>query len=186
MSEPRSVGPRWRITRDEAATLELTRLTSSEWRRSVGALLVGLGCWAGAAGLFAVTPDTLVLVFWPLAIGLLGVGVLAFVGALRSVLQATRGMSLVFSADGVRGVPLPRGLGLELGAMVTAPKAEVAKVRLHRAAHPPLTLSLLEVELRDGRRLQGPEVAWPASERDPLEPVARAAAKVLDLTLIID
>jgi hypothetical protein len=186
MSEPRSVGPRWRITRDDGATLELTRLTSTEWRRAVGSLLVALGCEAGAAGLFAVTPDTLALVFWPLAVGLVLVGGLALVGALRSVLHATHGMTLVFSAEGVRGVPLPRGLGLELGAPVSVAKGEVVKLRLHRAPHPPLTLSLLEVELRDGRRLQGPEVAWPASESDPLESVARTAAKVADLTLIID
>ncbi len=186
MSEPRSVGPRWRITRDDGATLELTRSTSTEWRRAVASALVGLGCEAGAAGLFVVTPDTLTLVFWPLAAGLVLVGVLAFLGAVRSVRHAAYGLTLVFEARGVRGVPLPRGLGLELGSTVTASTGEVARLRLHRAPHPPLTLSLLEVELRDGRRLQGPEVAWPASEADPLESVARTAAKVADLILIID
>jgi hypothetical protein len=182
----RTLGPRWFVARHDGEALVLQKHTSGEWRRAVASVLVGVGCVAGATGLFVITPDALALVFWPLAVGLVVVGALAALGAVRAALHALRGVTLEFAARTVRGRLVPRGLGFELGPAHSFSAEQVEAVLLHRVSHPPLTLSLLEVALRSGRRLQGPEVAFPPSEADPLEPVARAAAALLSRPLRVD
>ncbi len=182
----RALGPRWFVARHDAEALVLQQHTAGQWRRAIASLLVALGCVAGATGLFVITPPSLTLVFWPLAVGLVVVGALAGLGALRSALHGWRGVTLEFASRSVRGHLVPRGLGFELGPARAFAAERVEAVLLHRVAHPPLTLSLLEVAVEGGRRLQGPEVAFPPSEADPLEPIARAAAALLSRPLKVD
>ena len=56
------------------------------------------------------------------------------------------------------------------------PAEEIKQVSVRLFAHPPLSLAMLEVELRDGTRLAGPELAFPRGEAHPLDRVGRAAA----------
>jgi hypothetical protein len=175
-----ALGPEWRVTRWEQAGIVVEKI-SSELRRAFARVLVALGALAAALFLLTLTRDErLVLVTWPVAILLLLVSALAVPAIIRNLFQARRGVRLSFTRAEVRGPLVPRGLFYDLQGLdaVCAP-AEVTEVLLRRVPHPPLILSLFEVVLADGRRLQGPEVAHAPGAVDPLEALALAAGEVL-------
>jgi hypothetical protein len=105
------------------------------------------------------------------------VALLSLPAAVRTGRRLASGVRLVLSPDGLLGTPVAGGL---LGAgPVTVPLAGVRAVRLLRRDDGPLQLCSLEVELATGGRLEGPLLAVPAGEADPLAPVAARLAERL-------
>jgi len=174
---PRALGPRWRLDRDDAQGLALSASTRGETRRLVGLVLVGLASAISAAMLVRATPGQLELVTWPPA-ALLGlVAVLSVPAAVRAGRRRVLGVGLVLSPSGLSGTPVEGGL---LGAgPVTVPLDQVRRVLLRRREDGPLRLSSLEVELTPGGHLEGPLLAVPTGEDDPLAPVAARLAERL-------
>jgi len=175
-----ALGPEWRVTRWEQTAIVVEKI-SSELRRAFARALVALGALAAALFLLTLTRDErLVLVTWPVAMLLLVVSALAVPAIIRNLFQARRGVRLSFTPAEARGPLVPLGLFYDLkGLDVVCAPAEVTEVLLRRVSHPPLILSLFEVVLADGRRLQGPEVAHAPGAADPLEALALAAGEVL-------
>ncbi len=179
---PRALGPRWRLERDDEQGLVLRASTSGEARRLAGLLVVGLASAVSAWALVEATPGELELVTWPPAALLGVVAVLSLPAAVRAGRRLASGVDLALTRAGLRGTPVAGGL---LGAgPVTVPLAEVRGLELKRRDDGPLQLCSLEVELAGGRRLEGPLVAVPAGEPDPLAPVAARLAERLGLPVL--
>jgi hypothetical protein len=178
---PRSLGPQWRLQRDDAHAFRLERSAAGEPRRLAGLVLVGLASTASAWALVASTPDQLELVTWPPAALLAVVGALSVPAAVRAARRLASGVALELTFAGLSGTPVGGGL---LGApRVTVQPAEVQRVLLHRREDGALRLCSLEVELAHGGRLEGPLLAVAVGEDDPLGPVAARLADRLGCPL---
>lgn len=176
-----ALGPEWRVEAwAPGERLTLRRLPGPDAARARGAAVMGAGSLVAAAALAGATPDGFALVTWPVAVLLVGVAVLSVPATLRSARRARLGVTLAASRAEVSGWPVPQGLLHELRASPGAwPASSVEAVEVRTAEHPPLVLSMLEVRLRDGTRVGGPEVSVPVGAAPPLDEVARALRALL-------
>lgn len=170
----RSLGPEWRVATHTADELVLEQHGAPGLRRVGGALVVVLGTGALAVALAVATPAEARLIGWPVAALLLAVSVLGLTAAVRNLQRARLGVRLRVTAREVEGWPVafawrPRRV----------PVAEVAQVSVKVYAHPPLKLAMLELILKDGTLLSGPEVAVQTGDSHPLDPVAAAASVLI-------
>jgi hypothetical protein len=164
----RALGPSWRVATHTKDELVLEQ-TTSEWRRAGGSLVVSLGSLALGLAIGLATPEDARLIVWPVSALLLVVALLGLPASLRNVQRARLGVKLRFTRESVEGWPVSMSFTPR-----KRPTAEVAKVSVQVFEHPPLSLALLEVVLKDGTRLAGPEVAVPTGERHPLGPLSAA------------
>ena len=164
----RALGPHWRVSSHTKDELVLEQSTN-EWRRAGGSLVVSVGALAVGLTLALSTPESARLIFWPVSGLLLVVAALGLPASLRNLQRARGGVRLHFTRDWVEGWPVKMTL-----APRRAPLAEVARGSVQVFEHPPLSLAMLEVLLKDGTRLAGPEVAVPAGEKHPLLPLSAA------------
>jgi hypothetical protein len=164
----RTLGPHWRVTSHTNDELVLEQ-SANEWRRAGGSLVVSFGSLAVGLTLALATPESARLIIWPVSGLLLVVAALGLPASLRNLQRARRGVRLHFTRAWVEGWPVK----LTLSAR-RVPVAEVARVSVQVFEHPPLSLAMLEVVLRDGTRLAGPEVAVPTGEKHPLLPLSAA------------
>jgi hypothetical protein len=175
-----ALGPEWRVITTDGGRLVLERDRAVDLRRAARLAVVLLGSGVAAVAIVPYTPKGLELATWPVSALLGVVALLALASAIRSLVLGLRGVRLDFSAAGVSGTLVSRGIFHDVrGLAATCAPAGVEAVQLRRVAHGALRVSMLEVALADGRALQGPEVATPPSSADPLEPVASAAARLL-------
>ena len=164
----RALGPDWSVASHSAEELVLEQRAGG-WRKAGGSLVVCGGSLVLGFAMAFSTPQSARLIVWPVSALLLIVAVFGLRASLRNVQRARLGVRLRFTRDFVEGWPVafsffPRRV----------PAAQIASVSVQVFAHPPLSLALLEVILRDGTRLSGPEVAVPAGEPHPLTPVTEA------------
>ncbi|MDP1825313.1 MAG: hypothetical protein Q8L48_18800 [Archangium sp.] len=167
--EGRALGPDWRVARHSADELVLEQHRAGGWRRAGGSLVVSFGSLAVALALGLATPASARLIIWPISALLLVVALLGLPASLRNVQRARLGVRLRFTRDSVEGWPVAFSV-----APRRSPAKEITRVSVQVFEHPPLSLALLEVVLRDGTRLAGPEVAVPAGDPHPLTSVAEA------------
>lgn len=170
----RELGPDWRVAVHTKDELLLEQRGGGGLRRVGGALVVSFGSLTLAAALALATPVDARLISWPVSALLLVVAALGLPAAVRNFQRARLGVRLRFTRDTVQGWPVafawrPR----------TAPLADVAQVSVKLFAHPPLKLAMLEVLLRDGTLLSGPEVAVQTGDAHPLDAVAAAASAMI-------
>lgn len=170
----RALGPDWRVALHTPDELVLEQHRGGGWRRAGGALVVSVGSLILALALALATPQSARLITWPVSALLLLVAGLGLPAALRNVQRARLGVRLRFTRDAVEGWPVAMSVSPR-----RCPATSVAQVNVSLFEHPPLSLALLEVVLRDGTRLAGPEVAVHTGERHPLDPVAAAARALL-------
>lgn len=167
-----ALGPEWRVTTSTTEELLLTR-EAPGWRKVGGALVVSLGTSSlGLALAFATEPDAR-MITWPVSGLLFLVALVGLLATARNFQRARIGVRLRFTRDAVEGWPVSFALGPR-----RRPAADIARITVQLFPHPPLSLALLEVVLRDGSRLSGPELAFPRGEAHPLEQVAQAAAQL--------
>jgi hypothetical protein len=162
----RALGPHWRVVSHTDHELVLEQ-RASEWRKAGGSLVVCLGSLVLGLALGFATPETARLIIWPVSALLLLVALLGLPATLRNLQRARLGVRLRFTREFVEGWPVALSLKPR-----RSPSSEVASVKVQVFEHPPLSLALLEVVLRDGTRLAGPEVAVPAGEKHPLGAVS--------------
>lgn len=162
----RALGPDWRVASHTGEELVLEQHRAGGWRRAGGSLVVSLGALAAALGLGLATPASARLIIWPVSALLLVVALLGLPASLRNVQRARLGVRLRFTRDSVEGWPVAFSVTPR-----RSPVTEITRVSVQVFAHPPLSLALLEVVLRDGTRLAGPEVAVPAGDPHPLTPI---------------
>ena len=178
MPEPllqgRALGPDWRVALHTPDELVLEQHRGGGWRRAGGALVVSLGSLILALALAFATPESAQLISWPVSGLLLIVALLGLPASLRNVQRARLGVRLRFTRSAVEGWPVTLSISPR-----SAAGSEVARVAVQVFAHPPLSLALLEVVLRDGTRLAGPELAVHAGDPHPLEPVAQVARALI-------
>lgn len=164
----RALGPNWRVTSHTKDELVLEQSTS-EWRRAGGALVVCAGSLVLGLALALATPESARLISWPVSALLFLVALVALPASLRNLQRARKGVRLRFTPEWVEGWPV---------SMTFAPRrsaaSQVARVSVQVFEHPPLSLAILEVVLKDGTRLAGPEVAVPSGEKHPLGPLIAA------------
>lgn len=170
----RALGPHWRVAVHSADELVLEQHQGGGWRRAGGSLVVSGGSLTLALALALATPESARLITWPVSALLALVAVLGLPASLRNLQRARLGVRLRFTRDAVEGWPVALSL-TPRRSLATA----VARVSVQVFEHPPLSLALLEVVLRDGTRLAGPEVAVHAGDQHPLQPVAEAARALL-------
>lgn len=164
----RALGPSWRVATHTKDELVLEQ-SVNEWRRAGGSLVVSSGSLALGLALAFSTPESARLIIWPVSGLLLLVALIGLPASVRNVQRARNGVRLRFTREGVEGWPVSMTF-----APRRCPSSEVARVWVQVFEHPPLSLALLEVVLKDGTRLAGPEVAVPTGEKHPLGPVASA------------
>ena len=169
----RALGPDWRVTVHTEGELVLEQRAGG-WRKAGGSLVVSMGALTLGLALAFSTPESAQLIIWPVSGLLLIVALLGLPASLRNLQRARLGVRLRFTREGVEGWPVAFSF-----APRKSPAAEVECVRVQVFEHPPLSLALLEVLLRDGTRLSGPEVAVPTGEKHPLEPVTRAIDELI-------
>jgi len=178
MPEPllqgRALGPDWRVALHSADELVLEQHRGGGWRRAGGALVVSLGSLILALALAFATPESARLITWPVSALLLIVALLGLPASLRNVQRARLGVRLRFTRTTVEGWPVTLSVTPR-----RAPVSEVATVTVQVFEHPPLSLALLEVVLRDGTRLSGPELAVNTGEKHPLDPIAQVARALI-------
>lgn len=162
----RALGPDWRVASHTAEELVLEQHRAGGWRKAGGSLVVSLGALSAALALGLATPASARLIIWPVSALLLVVALLGLPASLRNVQRARLGVRLRFTRDSVEGWPVAFSVTPR-----RSPVTEITRVSVQVFAHPPLSLALLEVVLRDGTRLAGPEVAVPAGDKHPLRPV---------------
>ncbi len=164
----RALGPEWSVAShtDEELVLEQR---SGGWRKAGGSLVVTSGSLISSLALAFSTPQSAHLIIWPVSALLLLVALLGLPASVRNVQRARLGVRLRFTKDFVEGWPVAFSFSPR-----RSPTAQIASVAVQVFAHPPLSLALLEVILRDGTRLSGPEVAVPVGEAHPLAPVTEA------------
>lgn len=170
----RALGPDWRVALHTEGELVLEQHRTGGWRRAGGALVVSGGSFILALALALATPQSARLITWPFSALLLGVALLGLPASVRNLRRARLGVRLRFTHDAVEGWPVALSFSPR-----RSPAAQVAQIAVQVFEHPPLSLALLEVVLRDGTRLAGPEVAVPRGEKHPLDPVAQAARQVI-------
>lgn len=164
----RALGPSWRVTSHTHDELVLEH-SGNEWRRAGGSLVVSFGSLALGLALALATPQSARLIIWPVSALLLLVALIGLPASLRNVQRARQGVRLRFTREWVEGWPVSMTF-----APRRSPASEVARVGVAVFEHPPLSLAILEVVLKDGTRLAGPEVAVPSGERHPLGPLTAA------------
>ncbi len=169
----RSLGPDWRVSSHTNEELVLEQKAGG-WRKAGGSLVVSLGSLTLGLALAFSTPPSAQLIVWPVSGLLLVVALLGLPASVRNLQRARLGVRLRFTRAEVEGWPVafsfvPR----------KSPAHAVERVAVQVFEHPPLSLALLEVVLRDGTRLSGPEVAVPSGEKHPLEPVTRAIKELI-------
>lgn len=169
----RALGPEWRVASHTSTELVLEHRGPSA-RRVGGVVVVSLGALSLGLLIGAACPPEARLIGWPVAGLLFLVAALGLPSALRNLVRARRGVRLRISDADVEGWPVKLSF-----TPLTVPTAEVERVAVSVFPHPPLSLALFEVILRDGTRLAGPEVAVPAGEAHPLGPVEAAARALL-------
>jgi hypothetical protein len=176
------LGPEWTVEAfAPGERVVLRKDTSGDWGRARSAAIVGLGSLATAVALAAATPEGLALVTWPVAGLLAVVALMALPAAVRSGRRGRLGVTLEATREGVAGWPVPKGALHDVRAGPRrASAADVSAVTVRQAPHPPLVLWMLELTLRDGVTLAGPEVATPEGQPSPLEPAADALRRVLE------
>lgn len=170
----RPLGPEWRVATHTSEELVLEQHGGPGLQRVGGALVVVVGTLALAGALALATPDDARLIGWPVAALLLVVSALGLTAAVRNLQRARLGVRLRVTAGEVEGWPVafawrPRRV----------PTADVAQVSVKVYAHPPLKLAMLEVILKDGTLLSGPEVAVQTGDAHPLDAVAAAASALI-------
>lgn len=170
----RALGPDWRVAVHTKDELSLEQTSGGGLRRVGGALVVSLGALALAAALALATPTDARLISWPVSALLVVVAALGLPAAVRNFQRTRLGVRLRFTKDTVEGWPVafawrPR----------TVPLSDVAQVSVKVYAHPPLKLAMLEVILRDGTLLSGPEVAVQSGDAHPLDPLAVIASTMI-------
>ncbi len=170
----RPLGPDWRVALHSPVELVLEQQATGAARRVGGALVVSLGSLAVALVLALATPAEARLITWPVSGLLLAVSGLGLLATLRHFQRARLGVRLRITRTEVTGWPATMAFRPR-----TVPVSEVAHLTVQVFPHPPLSLALLEVVLRDGTRLLGPEVAVATGEKHPLEPVEAAARHLL-------
>lgn len=144
-----------------------------------------MGSLVAAVALALATPPGLEIATWPVAVLLGVVALLAATSTFRSARLASHGQRLEVTPAAATGTLVQRGLWHGLfNLWATVEVNLVESVEVQRVAHTGLTLSLLEVRLKDGRALAGPEVAWAPGSADPLEPVAAAMAAIIGRNLV--
>lgn len=169
----RALGPEWLVSSHTGDELVLEQRTS-HWRKAGGSLVVTFGSLSLAAALALATPESARLIIWPVSALLTIVAILGLPASLRNVQRARLGVRLRFTRESVEGWPVSLSL-----APRRRPVADVDRVAVQVFEHPPLSLALLEVVLKDGTRLSGPEVAVPTGEKHPLEPLRAAIAALI-------
>lgn len=170
----RALGPDWRVTTHSADELVLELRDVRAARRIGGVLLVALGALALGLLIALACPPESRLIGWPISLLLFVVAALGLPAALRNFQRSRLGVRLRITPTSVEGWPVKLAFRPH-----TAPAAEVERVCVSVYPHPPLSLALFELVLRDGTRLTGPEVAVSAGEEHPLGPVERAALALL-------
>lgn len=169
----RALGPEWRVSSHTGDELVLEQQGAGGWRKAGGSLVVSFGSLSLGLALALATPESARLIIWPVS-ALLGiVAMLGLPASLRNVQRARLGVRLRFTREWVEGWPV----SLSFSPRRT-PVADVARVSVQVFEHPPLSLAMLEIVLRDGTRLSGPEVAVQSGDKHPLEPL-RAAIHAL-------
>lgn len=169
----RSLGPDWKVSSHTADELVLEQRPGG-WRKAGGSLVVSGGSLTLGLALAFSTPPDARLIIWPVSALLLIVALLGLPASLRNLQRARLGVRLRFTHAWVEGWPIAFSLGPRRSTV-----AEVARVSVQLFEHPPLTLALLEVVLRDGTRLSGPELAVPTGERHPLAAVCEAVGELI-------
>jgi uncharacterized protein (DUF58 family) len=164
----RALGPLWRVTSHTSDELVLEQ-SGNEWRRAGGSLVVSFGSLGLGLALALATPMSARLIIWPVSALLFVVALLGLPASLRNVQRARHGVRLRFTREGVEGWPVSMTFTPR-----RSPASEVARVSVQVFEHPPLSLAILEVVLKDGTRLAGPEVAVPSGEKHPLGPLTAA------------
>ena len=168
----RALGPAWRVVSHTDDELVLEQ-RAGVWRKA-GSLVVSAGSLILGLALGLSTPQSARLIIWPVSGLLLIVALFALPASLRNLQRARLGVQLRFTKNWVEGWPV---------ALTFFPRrsaaSEVARVSVQVFEHPPLSLALLEVVLRDGTRLAGPEVAVPSGEKHPLSAVTAAIDALL-------
>ena len=165
----RALGPDWRVSVHTGDELVLEQHRGNGWRRAGGSLVVAFGSLVLALALALATPQTARLITWPLSALLLVVCGVALPASLRNVQRARHGVRLAFTSQLVTGWPVSFAFFAR-----SAATDQIARVQVLIFEHPPLSLALLEVVLRDGTRLAGPELAFEKPDEHPLGPVAEA------------
>ena len=168
MREGLALGPEWRVARHTGEELVLEQHASG-WKQAIASLVVSGGACALGLALGLATPVDARLIIWPVSAMLLGVALLGLPASVRKFQRARLGVQLRFTKDFVEGWPI----GFSFSPR-RSQAADVTRVAVQVFAHPPLSLALLEVTLRDGTRLSGPEVAVSAGEAHPLDQVLAA------------
>lgn len=176
-----ALGPEWRVQAfTPGERLVLRKDTTSDRSRARSTGIIALGSLACAVALAAATPEGLGLVTWPVTGLLVVVTLMAVPAAVRSARRAWLGVALDATRDGVTAWPVPRGALHELRARPRrCATSDVAAVEVRTAPHPPLVLSMLEVRLKDGTLLAGPEVAVAEGAAPPLDATADALRALL-------
>ena len=170
----RALGPDWRVSVHTADELVLEQHSGGGWRRAGGSLVVALGSLGVALALALATPESARLITWPVSALFLIVSLVAFPASLRNLQRARLGVRLRFTRQLVEGWPVSFAFSPR-----SAPAAQIARVQVLVFEHPPLSLALLEVVLRDGTRLAGPELAYERPDEHPLGPVAAAIQSLI-------
>ena len=170
----RLLGPDWRVAADSADELVLELRDVRAGRRIGGVLLVSLGALALGLLIALACPPESRLIGWPISLLLFLVAGLGLPAAVRNLQRSRLGVRLRITPTSVEGWPVKLSFKPR-----SAPAADVERVAVSVYPHPPLSLALFEVVLRDGTRLTGPEVAVPSGEEHPLGPVERAALALL-------
>jgi|APLak6261679142_1056127.scaffolds.fasta_scaffold00002_151 hypothetical protein len=171
----RPLGPDWRVAVHTPTELLLEHVDPKAGRRVGGALVVTLGALTVGLALALATPVDARLITWPLSALLFVVAALGLPTTLRHLQRARLGVRLRITRSEVEGWPV--------GTWALGPRkfyaTDVAKLSLQTFPHPPLTLAMLELVLKNGTRLTGPEVAVATGEKHPLGPVEAAARHLL-------
>lgn len=168
MREGLPLGPEWRVARHTADEVVLEQRLPG-WKKAVASLIVSGGALSLGLALALATPESARLIVWPVSALLLLVALLGLPATLRNLQRARLGVRLRFTRELVEGWPV----GFSF-APRQCPVADVTRVAVQVFSHPPLSLALLEVTLRDGTRISGPEVAVSAGEPHPLDQVIAA------------
>lgn len=168
MREGLPLGPKWRVARHTPDELVLEQRLPG-WKKAIASLVVSGGALLLGLALALETPQSARLIIWPVSALLVIVALLGLPATLRNLQRARLGVRLRFTRELVEGWPIGFSFAPRRSAV-----ADVARVAVQVFSHPPLSLALLEVTLRDGTRLSGPEVATSAGEPHPLDQVIAA------------
>jgi hypothetical protein len=169
-----SFGPQWKVIAHTADALVLSQ-QRPYLRRFVGTVVVTLSAGWGALVVAAQSPLDARVLAWSVSLLLGVVAALGLPATIRTAQHVLHGVQLQFTRETVKGWPVAAF------ALVprTANASEVEKLSIHVFEHPPLSLALFEVVLRDGTTFMGPEMAVPQGEKHTLDLLYAAALKLI-------